>query len=143
MENVHRQNGCLVAVPGSHKRELQQHVYPEWEVSKTGMDVRGQLLFEFELQHGYLNWKYLPAKRSFDQSIQVYVQLRCVHSLALPMYRLLIYCSSMQRTAPQFHFLAVPQCSSRHRDGNATSTTYRNTAAVDYEHSFTLHISLV
>ncbi|XP_072031127.1 phytanoyl-CoA dioxygenase, peroxisomal-like [Amphiura filiformis] len=31
MEKVHRENGCLVVVPGSHTRELQQHVYPEWE----------------------------------------------------------------------------------------------------------------
>ena len=33
MEKVNRANGCLVVIPGSHKRELQQHVYPEWEVS--------------------------------------------------------------------------------------------------------------
>ena len=33
MEKVNRQNGCLVAVPGTHKGELLEHVYPEWEVS--------------------------------------------------------------------------------------------------------------
>ncbi len=53
------------------------------------------------------------------------------------MDRLLIYRSSTQRTSPQVHFLAVPQCSSRHRDGNTTTATYRNAAAVDYERSFT------
>ena len=32
MEKVHRENGCLVAVPGTHKGELQEHGYPDWEV---------------------------------------------------------------------------------------------------------------
>ena len=32
MEKVHRQNGCLVVVPGTHKGELQEHGYPDWEV---------------------------------------------------------------------------------------------------------------
>ncbi len=39
------------------------------------------------------------------------------------MYRLLIYRSSSQRTALQIHFLAVPQCNSRCRDGNTTTAT--------------------
>ncbi len=51
------------------------------------------------------------------------------------MYRLLTYHSSTQRTAPQVQYLAVSQCSSRHRDGNATTETYLNAAAVDYERS--------
>ncbi len=57
------------------------------------------------------------------------------------MYRLLIYRSSMQRTAHQGHFLAVPQCSSRCRDGNTTTASYRNAAAMNYEHNFTLYLS--
>lgn len=32
MEKVHRQNGCLVVVPGSHKGQLMRHDYPKWEV---------------------------------------------------------------------------------------------------------------
>lgn len=32
MEKVHRDNGCLVAIPGSHKGELLEHGYPKWEV---------------------------------------------------------------------------------------------------------------
>ncbi len=55
---------------------------------------------------------------------------------AAAMYRLLIYRSSMQRTAPQGHFLAVPQCSIRRRDGNSTTATHRNATAVDYERSY-------
>ena len=55
------------------------------------------------------------------------------NAAALPMYRLLIYRSSTQWTSPQLHFLAVPQCSSRHRDGNTTAATYCNAAAVDYK----------
>ncbi|RXG69158.1 Phytanoyl-CoA dioxygenase, peroxisomal [Armadillidium vulgare] len=31
MEKVHRDNGCLFVVPGSHKGKLEQHVYPDWE----------------------------------------------------------------------------------------------------------------
>lgn len=32
MEPVHRQNGCLVVLPGTHKcDELLPHVYPKWE----------------------------------------------------------------------------------------------------------------
>ncbi len=42
----------------------------------------------------------------------------------------------MQHTAPQVHFLAVPQCSSQRRDGNMTTATYHN--ADDYEHTFSL-----
>lgn len=32
MEWVHRGNGCLVVVPGSHKGPLYPHDYPKWEV---------------------------------------------------------------------------------------------------------------
>ncbi|XP_061167989.1 phytanoyl-CoA dioxygenase, peroxisomal-like [Saccostrea echinata] len=31
MEKVNRENGCLVVLPGTHKGELLQHDYPEWE----------------------------------------------------------------------------------------------------------------
>ncbi|RWS19883.1 phytanoyl-CoA dioxygenase: peroxisomal-like protein, partial [Leptotrombidium deliense] len=31
MERVTRSNGCLVAIPGSHKGELMEHDYPDWE----------------------------------------------------------------------------------------------------------------
>lgn len=31
MERVHRGNGCLVIVPGSHKGKLLDHDYPKWE----------------------------------------------------------------------------------------------------------------
>ena len=43
MEHVHRQNGCLVVLPGTHKGELLQHVYPEWE-------VRQPIRFEVQVQ---------------------------------------------------------------------------------------------
>lgn len=33
MEKVNRQNGCLVVLPGTHAGTLQEHDYPEWEVS--------------------------------------------------------------------------------------------------------------
>ncbi|RNA28319.1 phytanoyl- peroxisomal [Brachionus plicatilis] len=32
MENINKQNGCLVVIPGSHKTgELLEHGYPDWE----------------------------------------------------------------------------------------------------------------
>jgi len=31
MEKITRANGCLVVVPGTHKGELLEHGYPEWE----------------------------------------------------------------------------------------------------------------
>lgn len=33
MQKVNRENGCLVVLPGTHKGELLQHDYPEWEVT--------------------------------------------------------------------------------------------------------------
>lgn len=33
MEKINRANGCLVALPGTHKGEHLEHDYPEWEVS--------------------------------------------------------------------------------------------------------------
>lgn len=35
MQHIHRENGCLVVVPGSHKIGLLDHEYPEWEVSES------------------------------------------------------------------------------------------------------------
>ena len=32
MEFVHRGNGCLVVLPGTHKGELLKHSYPQWQV---------------------------------------------------------------------------------------------------------------
>ncbi|XP_077329826.1 phytanoyl-CoA dioxygenase, peroxisomal [Lithobates pipiens] len=42
MEHIDRSNGCLVVVPGTHKGELKQHDYPEWEggVNKMYHGVR-------------------------------------------------------------------------------------------------------
>ena len=35
MEKVTRANGCLVVIPGTHKKELLRHRYPEWKVNRT------------------------------------------------------------------------------------------------------------
>ena len=32
METINRANGCLVAIPGSHKGQHLEHDYPDWEV---------------------------------------------------------------------------------------------------------------
>ena len=34
MQRINRQNGGLVVIPGSHKGQLMEHVYPKWEVNK-------------------------------------------------------------------------------------------------------------
>ena len=39
MEKVHRDNGCLVVVPGSHKGSLREHGYPEWQVALNFMNL--------------------------------------------------------------------------------------------------------
>lgn len=31
MQKIDRENGCLVVIPGTHKGELLEHDYPEWE----------------------------------------------------------------------------------------------------------------
>ncbi|XP_004691162.1 PREDICTED: phytanoyl-CoA dioxygenase, peroxisomal [Condylura cristata] len=31
MEHIHRDNGCLVVLPGTHKGTLKPHDYPQWE----------------------------------------------------------------------------------------------------------------
>lgn len=43
MEHVHRANGCLVVVPGSHKGSLLPHDYPKWEggVNKMYHGIQG------------------------------------------------------------------------------------------------------
>ncbi len=46
----------------------------------------------------------------------------------------------MQHTELKVHSLAVPQCSSRCRDGNMTTAIYRNTDAVDYERTIALGV---
>lgn len=37
LEKVNRENGCLVALPGSHKGPLLDHDYPEWEAGTNAM----------------------------------------------------------------------------------------------------------
>lgn len=37
MERVHKDNGCLVAVPGSHRGDHLEHDYPKWEVSELAV----------------------------------------------------------------------------------------------------------
>ena len=62
----------------------------------------------------------------------------CCNAAALPMCWLLILPQLNARHCSQIHFAAVQQWSSRCRDGNMTTATYRNAAAVDFERSLTL-----
>ncbi|MBW2230112.1 MAG: phytanoyl-CoA dioxygenase family protein [Deltaproteobacteria bacterium] len=57
LEPVHKENGCLVAIPGSHHGEIMAHEHPDWDyvnlgyvgVSGIGADDRR---VHFELQPG-------------------------------------------------------------------------------------------
>ena len=54
MEHVHRKNGCLVVLAGSHKDgRLRNHKYPKWEVNlKKKLRLRG---FENDNQNVYFS----------------------------------------------------------------------------------------
>ena len=39
MEKVNRQNGCLVALPGTHKGQHLEHDYPEWKVINLNLNM--------------------------------------------------------------------------------------------------------
>ena len=43
MEHIHRGNGCLVVLPGTHKGELQKHGYPTWKVKKKSQNFKFSL----------------------------------------------------------------------------------------------------
>ena len=56
------------------------------------------------------------------------------NAAALPMYNTCLSTAAHGNALRiKFTSFAVPQCSSRRRDGNTTSATYRNADAVDYE----------
>lgn len=40
MQQINRENGCLVVVPGTHKGELLPHEYPKWEVGFVSFFVK-------------------------------------------------------------------------------------------------------
>lgn len=76
MEKVNRQNGCLVVLPGTHKGELLQHDYPEWE--------------------GGVN-KYYHGVRHFDpKSPRVHLDMEAGDTVFF--HPLLIHGSGMNRT---------------------------------------------
>ncbi|XP_077869751.1 phytanoyl-CoA dioxygenase, peroxisomal-like [Saccoglossus kowalevskii] len=45
MERIHRDNGCLVVLPGTHKGSLQPHEYPDWKggVNKMYHGIRNYM----------------------------------------------------------------------------------------------------
>jgi phytanoyl-CoA hydroxylase len=49
MEHVHRGNGCLVVLPGTHTGTLLQHDYPEWEVRRHYRGKKRSLLISLSL----------------------------------------------------------------------------------------------
>lgn len=59
MEKIHKKNGCLSVLPGSHKAEFHKHEYPEWEggVNKmyygiNGYDLDNPDLIDLEMERG-------------------------------------------------------------------------------------------
>ena len=45
MEHVHRGNGCLVVLPGTHTGTLLQHDYPDWEVRHRHGEEKDRISF--------------------------------------------------------------------------------------------------
>ena len=52
MEKVHRRNGCLSLIPGSHKGPLLEHDYPKWI---DGVNKMYYAIKEFNLNINKLN----------------------------------------------------------------------------------------
>jgi phytanoyl-CoA hydroxylase len=54
LEKITRENGCLVMIPGSHKGEVLEHDYPDWEhknflfVGVKDLDASGRVHIEME-----------------------------------------------------------------------------------------------
>ena len=54
LDNITRENGCLVMIPGSHKGETHAHDYPDWEhknflfVGVKDVDASGRVHIEME-----------------------------------------------------------------------------------------------
>ena len=54
LEKITRENGCLVVIPGSHKGELLEHDYPDWEHKNflffgvKDLDASGRIHIEME-----------------------------------------------------------------------------------------------
>jgi len=53
MQRVTRENGCLVVVPGSHRGELLEHGYPQWDGNVNKM-YHGILNMDYECEKAYL-----------------------------------------------------------------------------------------
>ena len=73
MEHVHRGNGCLVVLPGTHTGTLQPHVYPKWEVHAI-------LCMSIVRTHVMT---CLPSGRC-QQDVPWYPELRPLHATATP-----------------------------------------------------------
>lgn len=48
MERMHKQNGCLSVLPGTHRSELFRHSYPDW---KGGVNSMYYGVKEYTLEH--------------------------------------------------------------------------------------------
>ena len=50
LEHIHRQNGCLVVIPGTHRRTLLAHGYPKWEggVNKMYHGIVDEVMEEYK-----------------------------------------------------------------------------------------------
>jgi hypothetical protein len=60
MEDITPENGCLIVLPGSHKGELLQHDYPQWEVSCSHLNVYTRIMLitsEIERSKQNVSWR--------------------------------------------------------------------------------------
>lgn len=79
MEHVDDRNGCLLVEPGSHRRTLMPHGYPEWEVrinafkSAISRGAHGDLLIEQFLKRRHMITSQIRQRRN---SFSVYLLVR-------------------------------------------------------------------
>ncbi|XP_054153070.1 phytanoyl-CoA dioxygenase, peroxisomal-like [Oppia nitens] len=76
METINRENGCLVAIPGSHRGQHLEHGYPDWE--------------------GGVNKMYYGIKEMTGSENRVHLEMECGDCVLF--HPLLIHGSGMNRT---------------------------------------------
>lgn len=113
MEKVHRQNGCLVVLPGSHKGTLQEHDYPEWEVRTVTLSWSMWMCGQSQLlisSQGGINKMYHGVRNYDPNHSRVHLEMEKGDTVFF--HPLLIHGSGMNQTEG---FRKVRICSMRRR----------------------------
>lgn len=117
MEKVHRKNGCLVVLPGTHKGTLMEHDYPDWEVdahTHTHSKIHGgspagsiYTHTHFMCPQGGVNKMYHGVRDYNTDLPRVYVEMEKGDTVFF--HPLLIHGSGMNQTQGFRKVLRVPE----------------------------------